>query len=242
MTRRMSGLLVPVIALVAMLGSGAWLVTQERDVRWMSTGFGDRGGSYGRDGMLGGAGMMGGGGMMGGRGMGGAGMMGGGFGWQDGNGRSVEDLSDARGRAESFAESLGSGLRVGEVMRFTNNYYAELEESDGTKATEVLVDPRTGAVRPEFGPAMMWNTQFGMMAARPGSGPELTAARASAVGERWLRSRDGLAVGKPETFPGYYTLHVLRGGRIDGMLSVHAVTGAVWYHGWHGRFLEMSEG
>ena len=69
-------------------------------------------------------------------------------------------------------------------MRFTNNYYAEIEESDGTKATEVLVDPRTGAVRPEFGLAMMWNTQFGMMAARPGSGPGLTAAQAGAAGER----------------------------------------------------------
>jgi len=180
---------------------------------------------------------MGGGGIMGG-----GGMMGGGFGGQDGNGRPVNDLSDARDRAESFAGTLGSELRVGEVMRFTNNFYAEIETSDGTKATEVLVDPRTGAVRPEFGPAMMWNTKFGMMAARPGSGPGLNSAQASAAGERWLRSRDGLAVGEPDAFPGYYTLHVLRDGRIDGMLSVHAVTGAVWYHGWHGRFLEMSEG
>jgi len=25
------------------------------------------------------------------------------------------------------------------------------------------------------------------------------------------------------------------------MLSVQATTGAVWYHGWHGRFLDMAE-
>ena len=239
MTRRVKGLLVPLIALVAMLASGTWLVTQERDGQQISTGFGDRGGFYGRDGMRGGAGMRGGGGM-GGGGMGGGGMMGG-FGWQDGDGRPVRDLPDARDRAEGFAGTLGSGLRVGEVMRFTSNYYAELEEPDGTKAAEVLVDPRTGAVQLEFGPAMMWNTRFGMMAARPGSGTQLTAKQARTTGERWL-ARDGLTAGEPEAYPGYYTLHTLRDGRIDGMLSVHAVTGAVWYHGWHGRFLELSEG
>jgi hypothetical protein len=25
------------------------------------------------------------------------------------------------------------------------------------------------------------------------------------------------------------------------MLSVHATTGAVWYHTWHGRFIAMQE-
>ena len=236
MTRRVTGLLVPMIALVAVLASGTWMVTQQRDGRWTSTGFGAGDGNYGRDGMMGGAGMMGGGGMSGS-----AGMMGGGFGWRDGDGRPVQDLTSARDRAETFAGTLESGLRVAEVMRFAENYYVELEEPDGTKATEVLVDPRTGAVQVEFGPAMMWNTRFGMMAARPG-GAQLTAARAQAAAELWLRARDGLSVGPPEAFPGYFTLHTLRDDKIVGMLSVHAVTGAVWYHGWHGRFLEMSEG
>jgi hypothetical protein len=35
---------------------------------------------------------------------------------------------------------------------------------------------------------------------------------------------------EPEAFPGYYTLHTMRSDRIVGMLSVHATTGAVWYH------------
>jgi len=234
MTRRVSGLLVPIIALVAVLASGTWMVTQERDGRWMSAEAGDRGGLYGRDGTMGGA-------MMGGGGMGGA-MMGGRFGWQAGDGRPVRDLADARARAERFAGTLAAGLRVGEVMRFANNYYAELEGPGRAKAAEVLVDPRTGAVQLEFGPAMMWNTRFGMMAARPGASTQLTGAQARSVAERWLRTRNGLTAGEPEAFPGYYTFHVLRDGRIDGMLSVHAVTGAVWYHGWHGEFLKMSEG
>lgn len=77
-----------------------------------------------------------------------------------GRGEPVESLAEARTQAERFADRLDLG--VGEVMRFSNNYYAELEE-DGRPATEVLVNPRTGAVFLEYGPAMMWNTRFGMM-------------------------------------------------------------------------------
>jgi hypothetical protein len=36
-------------------------------------------------------------------------------------------------------------------------------DADGEAATEVLIDPRSGAVWIEYGPAMMWNTRYGMM-------------------------------------------------------------------------------
>ena len=60
-----------------------------------------------------------------------------------GRGEPVRDLAGARRQAERFADRLD--LEVGEVMRFANNYYAELEEK-GRPATEVLVDPSSGAV------------------------------------------------------------------------------------------------
>ena len=87
---------------------------------------------------------------------------------------------------------------------------------------------------------MMWNTRYGMMS---GSGSEtrLTARDARAAAEEWLADRDGLTVGEPEAFPGYYTLHTLRDGQVDGMLSVNAADGDVWYHSWHGKFIEMTE-
>lgn len=206
---------VPLLALLAMVASGAWLVTQDGDA---GRGFGPWGGT-------------------------GMPMMGGSAesGWLAGDRDPVDDLAEARERAEDFAETLGSGLRVGEVMRFANNYYAELEESDGAKATEVLVDPSTGAVQLEFGPAMMWNTRYGMMA-RSDVPAQVSAEQAQATGQAWAEEHDGLAVAEPEAFPGYYTLHTLQDGRIEGMLSVNAVTGAVWYHSWHGEFEEMSEG
>jgi hypothetical protein len=51
-------------------------------------------------------------------------------------------------------------------MQFDNGFYAELVDQAGNGATEVLVDPRSGAVQIEWGPAMMWNTAYGMHPAR----------------------------------------------------------------------------
>ena len=42
-------------------------------------------------------------------------------------------------------------------------------------------------------------------------------------------------------FYGYYTLHTLKEGQIEGMLSVNGYTGAVWYHNWHSSFIRMRE-
>ena len=198
-----------------------------------------------------------------------------------GSGAPVSDLSGAKRQAQRFADRLD--LRVGEVMRFENNYYAELVEPSGDRATEVLVNPATGAVWLEYGPAMMWKTRYGMMGGSLGSGgmmgggsgfggmmsggprsggmmggryggdptwapspettrPSVSAQEAKAAAVRWL-AREGseLRAGTADAFPGYYTLHVLEGDKVAGMLSVNAYTGAVWYHRWHGRFLSMTE-
>jgi hypothetical protein len=31
-------------------------------------------------------------------------------------------------------------------------------------------------------------------------------------------------------------------GTVNGMLSVNASTGQVWYHSWHGRFIAREDG
>ncbi len=157
------------------------------------------------------------------------------------NGEPVRNLADAERAADRFADRWD--LHVGEVMRFTNGYYAELVDTDGNGATEVLIGPGRDTVHLEWGPAMMWNTAFGMMPHRtPPDDGTIGPDEAVRIADRWLREhRPGLHAAEPERFPGYYTLHTLRGDRINGMLSVHATSGAVWYHTWHGRFLQMQE-
>lgn len=153
----------------------------------------------------------------------------------------VRSLADADRAAGRFADRWD--LRVGEVMEFSNGYYAELHTRDGNGATEVLIDPRSGTVHLEYGPAMMWNTAYGMMPARNRTGAAtVEPGQAPRIADQWLREhRPGLHAAEPEPFPGYYTLHTLRGNDIVGMLSVNARTGQVWYHTWHGRFIQMQE-
>ena len=73
-----------------------------------------------------------------------------------------------------------------------------------------------------------------------------SVAQAIRIADRWLaESRPGERVdpdvGGMGHFPGYYTLDTIRNHKTVGMLSISAATGAVWYHGWHGRFLREQE-
>jgi hypothetical protein len=188
-------------------------------------------GPMGADGMMGGAG-----GRTGGFGPGGSWQTGGRYGLP-GDGRRVTTMAVAKVRAQAFADRLGGGLRAGEVMEFANGYYSELLTAAGAGATEVLIDPATGAVTIEYGPAMMWNTRYGMHTAGDVTA-QVTPGRAVTDAQAWLDAQHSrLTADDATAFPGYYTLHTVQGGKIVGMMSVHAVTGAIWYHTWHGTFL-----
>ena len=182
----------------------------------------------------------------------------------DGSG-PVRNVADARRQAQRFADRLG--LKTAEVMQFSNNVYVRLDEQSGAPATEVLVDPRSGDVTLEYGAAMMWNTRYGIMrggatsmmgrgstgmmggsggmmgrygsgmGASPGTGP-VGATGARAAADDWLAAQ-GLAerAGEPDAFPGYFTMETQREGKVVGMVSVNARTGAVLYHWWHGPFV-----
>jgi hypothetical protein len=157
-----------------------------------------------------------------------------------GDGRRVDSLDRARQRAQAFAQS--PGLRVGEVMQFSNGFYAELNTVDGHGATEVLVNPNDGSVQIEYGPAMMWNTTYGMHRGAASEADRISPSEARTIAQRWLDSqRPGLRAAEPEQFPGYVTLHTLRDATIAGMMSVNLTTGVVWYHTWHGQYIAMSE-
>lgn len=156
------------------------------------------------------------------------------------------DLEDAHEAVEQYLERSGLGhLRVGEVMEFSRNFYAIVEEPDtGVGAMELLVDRWSGLVGPEMGPNMMWNAKYGMMGRMMGyrSGEmRVSPEEAMEIAQQWLDlNLPGMQTEEhADAFYGYYTLHTLQNGRIAGMLSVHGTTGQVWYHTWHGEFLGM---
>ncbi len=208
-------------------------------------------------GMMGGYGGMMGRGMMGGYGHGG--MMGN-WGFTlpiDGERLTQDQAAEA---VEQYLATYGdSNLALGEVMEFSNGFYAQVvEEKTGIGAFELLIDPVTGAIHSEPGPNMMWNTEYGHMGGwggmmgmmggygyRPQTG-EMTVSPDEAVQAAQLyldRVQSGLtADDHADPFYGYYTLHTLRDGQVVGMLSVNGYTGQVWYHTWHGDFVGMTEG
>jgi hypothetical protein len=157
----------------------------------------------------------------------------------------VRTLDQARTAADAFAARLG--LHSGEVIQFDNGFYAELLDPAGAGATEVLIDPANGTVGVEYGPAMMWNTIYGVY---PRTGMHLYAAHPSTIAadqarqiaQTWLGdNRPGQQAGPAEAFPGYYTIDTTIGGTTSGMLSVNATSGQVWYHSWHGRFIASQD-
>ena len=191
-------------------------------------------------GMMGGQGQGQWGGMMGGHGQG-AGMMG--LVWLPGDGVAVSSIPAARARAAKAAAP--AGLHPGEVMWFDNGFYVEFKDGAGQPATEVIVDPRTGSVSTEPGPAMMWNTRFGMRAGSSSAGP-VTSAKAREVATSWLAANQtgnqgGTTIRSMDAYPGYFTIDLQRNGAVSGMMSVNSYTGAVWYHGWHGAFNSMED-
>lgn len=230
-------------------------------------------GGWGAGGMTGGwgaGGMMGGwgaGGMTGGWGRGtGGGMMGG---WWGGGpwGRGAQTpapiaLDQAIEAAQGCLAELGNAdLALTEVIEFERNFYFIVKErSTDIGAFELLVNRFTGAVFPEPGPNMMWNTTYGhgagfggaMMGSQggcagiglgaPAAEPSVTPEQAVQIAQQWLgRYQSGSTVEEPVAFSGYYTLHTAKDGKVTGMLSVNAYTGQVWYHGWHGTFIQEKE-
>lgn len=166
-------------------------------------------------------------------------------------------LDQAVAAARRAVTTLGNPHLVpAHVMECTRNFYVVVKDTTtGRGAFELLVDRYTGAVYPEPGPNMMWNTEYGHMRGAygprammgPGWGTAssvatVTREEATSIAQRWLDARmPGAKTEEVTAFPGYYTIDVARGGKVVGMLSVNASTGQVWYHTWHGTFVQEKD-
>jgi hypothetical protein len=112
----------------------------------------------------------------------------------------IHTLAGARTESDQLARRLG--LRVDEVLQFKRNFYAKLVDATGSGATEVLVDPASGVVWIEYGPAMMWNTRYGM------------AHRAQMMGQYGASMMGGTGAGMMNSGSG-----MMGGSRYGGMMG-----------------------
>ncbi len=153
--------------------------------------------------------------------------------------------------AKQYLASLGNtDLAIDEIEEYTQNFYVLVKEkSTGIGAFELLIDKYSGRITPEMGPNMMWNTKYGMMNNCMGfvtgtttASLTVTVEQAKANAQQFLGANyPGTTVGGVDTFYGYYHIDVLQNGQTYGMLSVNGYTGQVWFHTWHGSFIQEVE-
>ncbi len=109
---------------------------------------------------------------------------------------------------------------------------------------------------PEIGPNMMWNTKYsvvnGMMSGgmtggrmmggysqRASTPMTIMSGQAKTMAQQYLNnSLPGKTAGDADAYYGYYNIDVLLNGPTFGMLSVNGYTGQVWYHSWHGAYIQ----
>ena len=163
---------------------------------------------------------------------------------------------------KSYLASLGNpDLALHEVEEYQNNFYATYyEKSTGIFAFQMLIwkpgapmmgggmggGMMSGIVEPEPGPNMMWNTKYGVMGGMMGvyrqtsaSNMTVTPDQAKTIAQQSLAgSFSGTSAGDVDTFYRYYNVDVLSNGNTFGMLSVNGYNGKVWYHSWHGTYIQ----
>ncbi len=177
-------------------------------------------------------------------------------------------MEQAKAIAQQYLASNGSSnLAIKEIMEFQSNFYIVYYEKDtGIGTFELLIWKQTpsygmmgagmmggrvvtGVIMPEPGPNLMWNTKYGvmdkgMMGTRYRSTSTMTVTKDKALplGQAYLDDNlNGAKVEDATQFYGYYTIDYTVNGKIAGMLSVNGYTGQVWYHSWHGNFIQETE-
>jgi hypothetical protein len=176
------------------------------------------------------------------------GMMGSVFGGGSGDIGMDRAVTIAQGVAASYP---GAALKADEMIEFSNSYYASIrEQGTGIGAFEILINRSDGSVVREPGPDMMWNAKYGQMRGGmmggfggAGSGPMTVGThQAQDIAQRWLDANlSGTSAKSPDTFYGFYTVDFEKSGQLVGMLSVNGYTGQVWYHSWHGSFIQLRD-
>ena len=162
------------------------------------------------------------------------------------------NITTAKTIAENYVASTGNpDLKVKQIEEYQANFYIQVsEKSTGNGAFELLINKYTGSIYPEMGPNMMWNTKYGMMRGgilggiygTPTTTMAVTQTQAQTNAQQYLTTYlPGTTTGDITTFYGYYTIEVVNGTTPYGMLSVNGYSGQVWFHTWHGAFIQEQD-
>jgi hypothetical protein len=145
----------------------------------------------------------------------------------------IETPDEARGAIQAFINGSNSNLQISELWEYGTVYKAELSDSKGAMAFDLVADKFTGVVMPEMGLSMMLNASYGKGMYKTstfGRNLKITPDQATTYAQSFVNKNNlGYALGTPKTYPGYYKFHTTDvNGTFASDIMVNGYDGEVW--------------
>ncbi|HSB04367.1 MAG TPA: hypothetical protein VLK23_04175 [Thermodesulfobacteriota bacterium] len=144
----------------------------------------------------------------------------------------IDTPDDARAAIEAFIGASNSSLQISELWEYGTVYKAELSDTNGAKAFDLIADKFTGVVMPEMGMSMMLNASYGKGLYKTSTFARnltITPDQAKDYAQNFVdNNRLGYILGTPETYPGYYKFHTTSGGAFGMDIMVNGYNGEIW--------------
>jgi hypothetical protein len=146
-------------------------------------------------------------------------------------------LDTAKERVATALKDWGyAELVVDSVAEYQGDFYVVAKDkASGKPALELYVDADYGTVTASG--VAGWNTKYGRsLAWPPASGKAITADEAKKLAQQWLDARRTSVKYELKVIelPGYFSVQLLDGGKLSGLVAVNAYTSQVWYRGARG--------
>lgn len=139
---------------------------------------------------------------------------------------------EAWAAVQVFINGSNSGLQISELWEYETVFKAELSDTKGARAFDLIADKFTGAIMPEMGMSMMLNASYGKgLYKSPSFGRSLTVTQAQAIdyAQTFINKNSlGYILGTPEVYPGYYKFHTTQGSGLGMDIMVNGYHGEVW--------------
>lgn len=144
----------------------------------------------------------------------------------------IVTVDQANTAFQAYISSTGSGLSVGEIWEYDTAYKAELVDTNGARAFDLMADKFTGVVTPAMGFSMMMNASYSKGLYKKykfGKNFSVTPDEATTIAQEFVTNNNlGYTLGTPMTYPGYYKFHTQNGPILGMDIIVNGYNGGVW--------------
>jgi hypothetical protein len=145
---------------------------------------------------------------------------------------SIVTVDQANTAFQAFISSTGSSLSVGGIWEYDNAYKAEIVDTNGARAFDLLADKFTGVVTPDMGFSMMMNASYSKGLYKKykfGKSFSVTPEQATTIAQDFVTNNNlGYTLGTPVTYPGYYKFHTQNGPILGMDIMVNGYNGGIW--------------